>query len=95
MNHNLNTEVSNEDIAVMVDKLKRKCECGSMRAQKWYDLHKDALKEERLKIKLEKQEQKKTIEINKKEQEKKEPKKRGRKVKPVDVSDVINKLIQV
>ena len=95
MNHNLSTEVSNEDIAVMVDKLKRKRECGRMKAQKWYDLHKDVLKEERLKIKLEKQEQKKTIEINKKEQEKKEPKKRGRKVKPVDASDVINKLIQV
>ena len=95
MNHNLNTQVSNDDIAVMVDKLKRKRECGRMRAQKWYDLHKDALKEERLKIKLEKQEQKKTIEVNKKEQEKKEPKKRGRKVKPVEVSDVINKLIQV
>ncbi len=79
----------------MVDKLKRKRECGRMRAQKWYHLHKDALKEERLKIKLEKQEQNKTIEVNKKEQEKKEPKKRGPKVKPVDVSDVINKLIQV
>jgi len=95
MNNNLNTEVSNDDIAVMVDKLKRKREFGRMRAQKWYDLHKDALKEERLKIKLEKQEQKKTIEINKKEEEKREPKKRGRKVKPVDVSDVINKLIQI
>ncbi len=95
MNHNLNTEVSNDDIVMMVDKLKRKRECGRMRAQKWYDLHKDALKEERLKIKLEKQEQKKTIEVNKKEQEKKEPKKRGRKVKPVDVSNVINKLIQI
>jgi len=95
MNNNLNTEVSNEDIAVMVDKLKRKRECGRMRAQKWYDLHKDVLKEERLKIKLEKEEQKKTIEINKKDQEKKEPKKRGRRVNPVDVSDVINKLVQV
>ena len=79
MNTNLNTEVSNDDIAVMVDKLKRKREFGRMRAQRWYDLHKDALKEERLKIKLEKQEQKKTIEINKKE----------------EVSDVINKLIQI
>ena len=59
------------------------------------DLHKDALKQERLKIKLEKQEQKKTIEINKKEEEKREPKKRGRKIKDVDVSDVINKLIQI
>ncbi len=35
------------------------------------------------------------MEINKKEEEKKEPKKRGRKVKPVDVSDVINKLVQI
>ena len=95
MNTNLNTEVSHDDIAVMVDKLKQKREFGRMRAQRWYDLHKDALKEERLKIKLEKQEQKKTIEINKKEEEKREPKKRGRKVKPVDVSDVINKLIQI
>ena len=34
MNNNLNTEVSNEDIAVMVDKLKRKRECGRLRAQK-------------------------------------------------------------
>ena len=49
MNNNLNTEASNEDIAVMVDKLKRKRECGRMRAQKWYDLHKDVLKQERLK----------------------------------------------
>ena len=95
MNTNLNTEVSNDDIAVMVDKLKKKREFGRLRAQKWYDLHKDALKEERLKIKLEKQEQKKTIEINKKEEEKREPKKRGRKIKDVDVSDVINKLIQI
>ena len=95
MNTNLNTEVTNEDIAVMVDKLKKKREFGRLRAQRWYDLHKDALKQERLKIKLEKQEQKKTIEINKKEEEKREPKKRGRKVKPIDVSDVINKIIQI
>ena len=95
MNTNLNTEVSIEDIAVMVDKLKKKREFGRMRAQKWHDIHKDALKQERLKIKLEKQEQKKTIEINKKEEEKREPKKRGRKIKDVDVSDVINKLIQI
>ena len=95
MNSHPNTEVSNEDIAVMVDKLKRKRECGRMRTQKWYDLLKDVLKEERLKIKLEKQEQKKTIEINKKEEETREPKKRGRKIKDVDVSDVINKLIQI
>jgi hypothetical protein len=95
MNNNLNTEVSHDDIAVMVDKLKKKREFGRLRAQKWYDLHKDALKEERLKIKLEKQEQKKTIEINKKEEEKREPKKRGRKIIDVDVSDVINKLIQI
>ena len=95
MNTNLSTEVSNDDIAVMVDKLKKKREFGRLRAQKWYDLHKDALKQERLKIKLEKQEQKKTIEINKKEEEKREPKKRGRKIRDVDVSDVINKLIQI
>ena len=49
MNNNLNTEVSNDDIAVMVDKLKRKREFGRMRAQKWYELHKDNLKRERLK----------------------------------------------
>lgn len=48
MNSHPNTEVSNDDIAVMVDKLKRKREFGRMRAQKWYDLHKDALKQERL-----------------------------------------------
>jgi 3-hydroxyacyl-CoA dehydrogenase len=95
MNTNLNTDISHDDIAVMVDKLKKKREFGRLRAQKWYDLHKDALKQERLKIKLEKQEQKKTIEINKKEEEKREPKKRGRKIKDVDVSDVINKLIQI
>ena len=95
MNNNSNIEVSNEDIAIMVDKLKKKREFGRLRAQKWYDLHKDALKQERLKLKLEKQEQKKTIEINKKEEEKREPKKRGRKIKDVDVSDVINKLIQI
>ena len=75
MNTNLNTEVSNDEIAVMVDKLKKKREFGRLRAQKWYDLHNDDLKQERLKIKLEKQEQKKTIEINKKEEEKREPKK--------------------
>ena len=95
MNTNSNTEVSNDDIAVMVDKLKKKREFGRLRAQRWYDLHKDPLKQERLKIKLEKQEQKKTIEINKKKEEKREPKKRGRKIKDVDVSDVINKLIQI
>jgi len=95
MNINLNTEFSNEDIAVMVGKLKKTREFGRMRAQKWYDLHKDVLKQERLKIKLEKQEQKKTIEINKKEEEKREPKKRGRKIKDVDESDVINKFIQI
>ena len=95
MNSLLNNEVSHEDIAIMVDKLKKKREFGRLRAQKWYDLHKDALKQERLQKKLEKQEQKKTIEINKKEEEKREPKKRGRKIKDVDVSDVINKLIQI
>ena len=91
----MNTNLNTEDIAVMVDKLKKKREFGRLRAQRWYDLHKDALKQERLKIKLEKQEQKKTIEINKKDEEKRKPKKRGRKIKDVDVSDVINKLIQI
>ena len=32
MNNNFNTEVSNEYIAVMVDRLKRKRECGRLRA---------------------------------------------------------------
>ena len=41
MNNNSNIEVSNEDIAVMVDQLKKKREFGRMRAQKWYDLQKD------------------------------------------------------
>ena len=52
MNNNSNIEVSNEDIAIMVDKLKKKREFGRMRAQKWYDLHKDNLKQERLIKKL-------------------------------------------
>ena len=50
MNNNL---VSNEDIAIMVDKLKKKREGGRMRAQKWYDIHKDELKQQRLLKKLE------------------------------------------
>ena len=86
----LNKEVTNEDIAVMVDKLNKRRECGRVRAQRWYDLHKDNLKEQRLKKKLEKQEtKKKTIE------EKKEPLKRGRKIKPIEVTDIINGLIKI
>jgi hypothetical protein len=95
MNNNSNIEVSNEDIIIMVNKLKKKREFGRMRAQKWYDLHKDNLKQERLIKKIEKQEQKKTIENIKKEETKKEPKKRGRKIKDVEASDVINKLVQI
>ena len=90
MNSDLNKEVTNEDIAVMVEKLNKRRESGRVRAQRWYDLHKDNLKQERLIKKMEKQEmKKKTI------QDKKEPMRRGRKVKPVDVSDIINGLIKI
>ena len=90
MNSDLNKEVTNEDIAVMVEKLNKRRESGRVRAQRWYDLHKDNLKQERLIKKMEKQEmKKKTVE------EKKEPMRRGRKVKPVDVSDIINGLIKI
>ena len=95
MKNNSNIEVSNEDIAIMVNKLKKKREFGRMRAQQQYDLPKDNLKQERLIKKIEKQEQKKTIENIKKEETKKEPKKRGRKIKDVEASDVINKLVQI
>ena len=87
---NSNPEVINEDIIIMVDKLNKRRESGRSRAQKWYDLHKDNLKQQRLLKKLEKQEMKKmTI------KEKKEPMRRGRKVKPIDVSDIINGLIKI
>ena len=90
MNSNLNPEISNEDIAIMVDELNKRRESGRSRAQKFYDLHKDDLKQQRLLKKLEKQEMKKmTIE------EKREPMKRGRKIKPIDVTDVINGLIKI
>ena len=90
MNSDLNKEVSNEDIAIMVEKLNKRRESGRLRAQKWYDLHKDNLKEQRLLKKLEKKEmKKKTIE------EKKEPMRRGRKVKPIEVNDIINGLITI
>jgi hypothetical protein len=88
MNSNPNPEVSNEDIAIMVEKLNKRRESGRRRAQKWYDSHKEEFQEERRLKKLERQEQKKT-------KEKKEPMKRGRKVKPIDVSDVINGLIKI
>jgi hypothetical protein len=88
MNSNPNPEVSNEDIAIMVEKLNKRRESGRRRAQKWYDSHKEEFQQERLLKKLERQEQKKT-------KEKKEPMKRGRKVKPIDVSDVINGLIKI
>ena len=87
---NSNPEISNEDIAIMVDKLNKRRESGRSRAQKFYDLHKDDLKQQRLLKKLEKQEMKKmTI------KEKREPMKRGRKIKPIDVTDVINGLIKI
>ena len=90
MNSNLNPEISNEDIAIMVDKLNKRRESGRSRAQKFYDLHKEDLKQQRLIKKLEKQEMKtKTI------KEKREPMKRGRKIKPIDVTDVINGLIKI
>ena len=90
MNSDLNKEVTNEDIEVMVNKLNKRRENGRLRAQKWYDLHKDNLKEQRRLKKLEKQETKiKTIE------EKKEPKRRGRKVKPIEITDIINGLIKI
>ena len=88
MNSNPNPEVSNEDIAIMVEKLNKRRESGRRRAQKWYDSHKEEFQEERRLKKLERQEQKKT-------KEKKEPMKRGRKVKPIDVSDIIKGLIKV
>ena len=88
MNSNPNPEVSNEDIAIMVEKLNKRRESGRKRAQKWYDSHKEEFQEERRLKKLERQAQKKT-------KEKKEPMKRGRKVKPIDVSDVINGLIKI
>jgi len=88
MNSNPNPEVSNEDIAIMVEKLNKRRESGRRRAQKWYDSHKEEFQQERPLKKLERQEQKKT-------KEKKEPMKRGRKVKPIDVSDVINGLIKI
>ena len=75
--------------------MKKKREFGRMRAQKWYDRHKDNLKQERLIKKIEKNKQKKTIENFKKEETKKERKKRGRKIKDVEVSDAINKLVQI
>ena len=88
MNSNPNPEVSNEDIAIMVEKLNKRRKSGKRRAQKWFDSHKEEFQQERLLKKLERQEQKKT-------KEKKEPMKRGRKVKPIDVSDVINGLIKI
>ena len=88
MNSNSNPEVSNEDIVIMVEKLNKRRESGRRRAQKWYDSHKEEFQVERRLKKLERQEQKKT-------KEKKEPMKRGRKVKPIDVSDVINGLIKI
>ncbi len=54
MNSDLNKEVTNEDIVIMVNKLNKRRESGRLRAQKWYDLHKDILKEQRLIKKLEK-----------------------------------------
>ena len=51
---NSNPEISNEDIAIMVDKLNKRRESGRSRAQKFYDLHKDDLKQQRLLKKLEK-----------------------------------------
>ena len=90
MNFNLNPKISNEDIAIMVDKLNKRRESGRSRAQKFYDLHKEDLKQERLLKKLEKQElKKKTI------KEIREPMKRGRKIKPIDVTDIINGLIKI
>ena len=88
MNSNPSPEVSNEDIAIMIEKLNKRRENGRMRAQKWYDSHKEEFQEERRLKKLERQEQKKT-------KEKREPMKRGRKVKPIDVSDVINGIIKI
>jgi len=78
MNSDLNKEVTNEDIAVMVDKLNKRRESGRVRAQRWYDLHKDNLKEQRLIKKLEKKEMKKKM-----VEEKKEPMKEGEKLKPL------------
>ena len=48
MNSNLNNEVINEDIAIMVDKLNKRRESGRTRAQKFYDLHKDDLKQQKI-----------------------------------------------
>ena len=90
MNSDLNKEVTNEDIIVIVGKLNKRRESGRLRAQRWYDLHKDNLKQERLTKKIDKQEMKK-----KSIQEKKEPMKRGRKVVPIDVTDIINGLIKI
>ena len=47
MNSNPNPEVSNEDIAIMVEKLNKRREPGRRKAQKWYDSHKEEFQEER------------------------------------------------
>jgi hypothetical protein len=50
MNSNPNPEVSNEDIAIMVEKLNKRRESGRRRAQKWYDSHKEEFQEERQRV---------------------------------------------
>ena len=89
MNTEQNIVISHDDIQIMIDKLNKKRESGRMRAQKWYDSHKDDLQQQRLTKKKERQDLKNTV------VEKMEPKKRGCKVKPINVSDIINGLIKI
>ena len=89
MNTEQNIVISHDDIQIMIDKLNKKRESGRMRAQKWYDSHKDDLQQQRLTKKKERQDLKNTI------VEKMEPKKRGCKVKSINVSDIINGLIKI
>ena len=48
MNTEQNIVISHDDIQIMIDKLNKKRESGRMRAQKWYDSHKDDLQQQRL-----------------------------------------------
>ncbi len=83
----MNPVILTEDMLEMVEKINKRREAGRIRAKRFYDLHAEEFKQKRLEKKHAKQVQKKEQEV------KKEPMKRGRKIKPVDINDVMTLMV--
>lgn len=94
-NQNELIELSGVDTQKLIDRLNRKRECGRNRGKKWYDAHSEELKQKRLEAKLAKKAEKATKETAKPIRNPEDGNiKRGRKIKPVEVKDILHLIKQ-